>query len=827
MPMRSVIVTWPNLITMSEIGPHLISHSVYDAYNSWIDVDFPKTLERLSREQAIEALEWAVSDIRKSTVCFDRIKHMRRQIYTLCWKKYNDRSTLPLLATGFCSFIRNYETPFWSESLPYIPSSIVYTEKDFYDDKRKRYNLVSEILCNRILSGKDICCYIPQLLMPDDISFIISMIEKNAQRGLQKEWVSCLSYLRYGIPLPEMADKWNYVHYLYPEVFDKNAEGELKRRMSFDDCEEKRRERENRRRKENVEKQEKERKDLLSFYKNIITQKDSYLFLPSFLNYCQRDSKEDSLTFEESELWNSFSLDEKQIIAQIAKVFLIKTPPLKRQKNRFYSSIPLAFRCIYVENAILLDDLPEQIWVKFSKDIFDGIEFDNKGKLKDIIIRMKERYPDTFRKQLLLYINEQIKSGYTVYLEKYEDVLDDEILNVFVSICFSIKCDPLIRFNMLNRICKRNPEILKNVLSKKSFSDSFIKKFGIYTGLLLIDLFPEQRNIFLDAIKRSPQKGKEWFEDLMKIEMFEHELLAIFKKFSIQLLTDFYIWFGAHFPYSERPQHSGCFSPTPIDEIYVFMDRLFYLITESKELSVLDSLERIKNVFPEANWLDEYIKKAKYIELKIHCPVYEHCVIKQIIDINNDLLLFKNAQDLLAVVLAALSDYQTFLTGKENPRIEDLWNSINGKYTHKNEEDFSDHIKSFLDTRLNKHRVFINREVQLNRGLFNRPGSITDIWINASSVKSSKLSLCIEVKGSWNPEAKDSFNSQLIDKYMKEGGAAAGIYLVGWFQSKKCPVKNVWSTRQQMLRFLKSQSAIARKKDILVESTIINCEYRK
>ena len=121
----------------------------------------------------------------------------------------------------------------------------------------------------------------------------------------------------------------------------------------------------------------------------------------------------------------------------------------------------------------------------------------------------------------------------------------------------------------------------------------------------------------------------------------------------------------------------------------------------------------------------------------------------------------------------------------------------------------------------------MNREVQLNRGRNGESGSRTDIWIEALST-STKLSLCIEVKGSWNISARTAMNDQLIAKYMDNNGADAGILLIGWFQSKHCPQKgNIWNNdRNKAREEIKIQEENAIKSGKLIKGIVIDCDYK-
>ena len=175
------------------------------------------------------------------------------------------------------------------------------------------------------------------------------------------------------------------------------------------------------------------------------------------------------------------------------------------------------------------------------------------------------------------------------------------------------------------------------------------------------------------------------------------------------------------------------------------------------------------------------------------------------------------------------TDYQIYLTGKETPRVKDLWNEPDGVVkgvSHKDEESLSDHIKSYLNLVLQK--VVANREVQLNRGDGKGKGAKTDLWLTAISKRDeTQLQLCIEVKGSWNRTCQTAFKDQLCQKYMGAGGANVGIFLVGWFWSGQgCHHKNQWNNdRSEAERFLAAQEAELRNQGYNVRHLIIDCSY--
>ena len=178
------------------------------------------------------------------------------------------------------------------------------------------------------------------------------------------------------------------------------------------------------------------------------------------------------------------------------------------------------------------------------------------------------------------------------------------------------------------------------------------------------------------------------------------------------------------------------------------------------------------------------------------------------------------------MVLESLGRYRQLLSGKKSCRARLLWNVQKNpmKVWHKDEEDFSDDMRNFLERDLKN--LVINREVQLNRGRQGEPGSRTDIWIEViDGAHANKLALCIEVKGSWNRSAKDALENQLIRKYMGDGGADAGILVLGWFDAEPPYVsRNVWNTMEQAHVELMEQAAGARSRGFEISSVVLDCQ---
>ena len=61
---------------------------------------------------------------------------------------------------------------------------------------------------------------------------------------------------------------------------------------------------------------------------------------------------------------------------------------------------------------------------------------------------------------------------------------------------------------------------------------------------------------------------------------------------------------------------------------------------------------------------------------------------------------------------------------------------------------------------------------------------------------------------------------------MGAGGADAGIFLVGWFDSTRCKKNcNVWKDKDAMQEELEKQGAMLHDESFKVQPMIIDCSY--
>jgi hypothetical protein len=151
----------------------------------------------------------------------------------------------------------------------------------------------------------------------------------------------------------------------------------------------------------------------------------------------------------------------------------------------------------------------------------------------------------------------------------------------------------------------------------------------------------------------------------------------------------------------------------------------------------------------------------------------------------------QTADQLLDVVMESLARYQLFIRGDYTP-VRILWNerehdadNENKKPRPRSEIFLSDRICQHLNDDLKKSGILVNREVEITPPMSNGIGERIDIRVDAISKGTrsigERLSVVIEVKGSWNKDLKTAMNDQLRNTYLTAGDCRHGVYLVVYF----------------------------------------------
>jgi hypothetical protein len=521
------------------------------------------------------------------------------------------------------------------------------------------------------------------------------------------------------------------------------------------------------------------------------------------------------------------------MLAAAANDFILSYNGPWPEENVCYPSHIQAFYLLAAKAKNRLIELPAAAWQKFAPELFRAYRHDTFDLDRQTMELFAEHQPDAFLDALAKNLERQLISSGFVGLNTFKPFIGDgDNVARLLAALDSEELEDQKRSHLYEAFWRLDEQRTEKYINERRFATVPLKESGLKTSMYLIASNPQSRfPELLDLLKEDAQWGRDWCLQTLGQSGFQYSPFPkMLKRLSVKELKEFYAWLQRVFPMEEQPHHTGCYSPDAVDNVYEAISAIFDELGSRIDKDVPTALEELATQFPQLTYLKDWAQQSKRMLLERECPTYDIPSIKKLLEGQEKGSVVNTATDLLEVVFDMLKEkYQNFLTGKETPRVRDLWNEPQrGKegVKHKDEATLSDHIKSYLELVLPK--MVINREVKLNRGSGDETGAQTDIWITAfSQCDNTRLRLCIEVKGSWNSSCPTAFHDQLCKKYMGDGGADAGIYLVGWFWSEqKTSHKNQWHNDRSEAECVLQQQERELSQRYKVRHLILDCTYR-
>jgi len=295
-------------------------------------------------------------------------------------------------------------------------------------------------------------------------------------------------------------------------------------------------------------------------------------------------------------------------------------------------------------------------------------------------------------------------------------------------------------------------------------------------------------------------------------------------------LEDLYGWFLEQYPPANDRQVSGAVGP--VDTMRFLRDGTLELLKKRGTFEACDGLARVELRFPQYRWLRFHIDQAEGLACAL---TWEPPSPRDILALGADpnRRFIESSPQLLDLVSESLVRLQAELHG-ELASVGDLWNSEGLEWWPKQEEDISDYVARFLKRDLVDRGIVVNREVQIRRGRRGEmSGQNTDIHVDAVPTEPSQpvhyglISLVIEVKGNWNEGLMTDMERQLRDRYMKNSGCRAGLYVVGHFIAKswrpsdgRRAKSNAWEIG--LLRHRLAEQARELSGSVLIRSVVLD-----
>ena len=823
-------MAWPDLMSVEELIPLLGTKSgkVTDSFSMWLEHDgFVASLSRLSSKDKLKLLSWAVSEIKEHDDRLDCLAEARRSVFLHCWKEERSRRFVPLLAKGIVAYDATYQSPFGNDNDEWRDSSHIFSDTDFSNDVERRREIAKHIVEDTSLPVDAVYGCWMQLLRAEDGEFVVMSLDATANPAIRERWANCLRYIGY-MKLPERTNLWNKLHQEFPKIYSCDAatalaEAEKRdaefaaRRLDF---------------KRASERREAKDRDIISrnvaWAHKVLRRGEANGRFVSLMEVLRQQrpkgTKESLLDFRANTLWPSLSEDDRRKLVEAAYDFLLKCKGPWSDGQTCYPIYAEALCLLYSCGRDKLDRMPVKVWKKVGPELLRYLDFEKFELLLLTVGYFRKLHNRIFREMFFKHSKSQLHAEKFWKIKEARNFFSGK---EFTQLLESLDEDNLTdeqRYNLYDRFFEADYDVTANYVRKK-YTSVLLRGMGLrIVGCVLLSS-PHRFQEFLKELASDAKWGVRWAELVLPREAYHHATITrLLPRLPVRIIKEFYVWLNVHFPPEKEPYHEGAWFCDEKDNLYRAKTFVFNELMSRIEPEAVDAVEELQRRFPKGKWFHDCALRLQHKLLAVRCPIFNAGVVRKLLEGKKRGLVINRAEDLLRVVMDSLARYQTYLTGVDTPQVRYLWNEHDGAVVHRSEEDLSDHLKAFLKQDFRK--IVANREVQLNRGRKGRSGARTDIWVNAiADNQAEPLSLCIEVKGSWNPEVRTAYKAQLVEKYMDDGGAQSGIFLVGWFESKRELKKTSVGIKRDIVRLLAAQDRQLIKSGYKVSHKILDCSF--
>lgn len=246
-------------------------------------------------------------------------------------------------------------------------------------------------------------------------------------------------------------------------------------------------------------------------------------------------------------------------------------------------------------------------------------------------------------------------------------------------------------------------------------------------------------------------------------------------------LAQLYVWLETQFPQAEDiPHPEGVFTPTSRDDVAHLRGNCIGQLANRGTAAAINELSDLTHRFPTYNWLWHNLAQAREKARELAWQAVPPRELLEFVQ-RGDGRLVRNAAEFAEAVMASLERLQAKLNENEHPLAPFLWNldADEKRGRPKSEDRMSDFVLHHLRDDL--PALLVNREVQVQNLNETGIGERADLKLETLDGAGNRLTLIIESKEGWNTELLTAMKAQLHDRYMRQTGAIAGIYLVGWF----------------------------------------------
>ena len=831
---------WPVHLTPEELIDHLVTpqkSNYMGAYSYFLQYDLPASLESsLDKDNAIVLLTWALNYIERYAP-FDTFGRLARTIYTVCWKWSKTPAITQLLAEGYAKALCQRRSPFLKLRYEDERNSIPLLTKDaVLEDVEGRFAVLEALLTfsthDLRISGISSSAF--PLYTQEDLPLLFDRAISDPSGTLFEKWVDCIKTLRTDIA--KYTDRIDRLHELRPDLIDdsKTCYANIeKATQRFEEQEKKWKRREEEIINEMTEKQSKIDNKIKEALHNPNLTSESFERILSLLN---SESTIGPIDISLSPGWDKLTEDEQSIMLDLAQRYLTEGKIYPTEPNHFSYSVACALTALRLLRPDIYSALSRDVWERCSVELLKSVISDNMELLAPLLNTLSEQFPDIATDAVLNVLSQELKGNFISIIHNWGTRLNSEQAAAILNIASDPATDHARCFIIVNSLAQQGKEELVreylDAIFDKGWGVPSDPKFHKLRKLAFVLSPASYKQQLLDALTSDSEWGRRWIET--SVDGYDDDFGEAILSCESCDLGKMYIWLHEQYSKETRPEHEGVYTPTALDKIHRLKNHIINHLSQSGIAGASIVLDSILQRFPEDTWLTNCILDARRAEQATTLPILSVENIKELSKQKMDSrCLLNSVQDLLDLVMNELESYRTYLQG-DNPAVGDLWNSLDPNRPH-DEEYLSDHLKRYLDLRLTTD-VVINREVQIRRKLHKdgRPGSRTDLWVQAFDERGSNLTICIEVKCNWNNLANTALKEQLIDKYMSGQTATAGIFLLGWFEcdgwdrddNRRTAATAIWPDADSALADLQQQAQKEQDNGSAVRSIVIDCTLR-
>ncbi|MCX6590636.1 MAG: hypothetical protein NTZ56_03845 [Acidobacteria bacterium] len=455
-----------------------------------------------------------------------------------------------------------------------------------------------------------------------------------------------------------------------------------------------------------------------------------------------------------------------------------------------------ALRLLQRSAPAILQELPKRVWETCSPSIL-GFPLD---KVEDpdraLVAHALQQAPTAFRTMLrtVLVIESLSPYGMNV-LRRLEEAIDEGIDALLKDIARSSNVSPVALGQILTGLTGR-PSSMGVALAQEIFAatagDPTSNASPVAASHLALYGSASDWELIWTAIQSDAKLG---------MRIFLHagwpgHLEGLSPHLSELQLANLFLWMMQRVPTHDDIPLNGVVNSQHV--LQGWRGRVLNQLTRMGTLEACEQIRRIVAELPnDAGHLKFSLLEAEErMKTQTWTPVQASEIFKVVKDAQWRLV--RNGEHLLDVLIESLDRLQIHLQG-DTPAAVDLWNKFEtGVYRPKEEVELSDYIARHFRIELTERGIIIGREVEIRRGTGGAPGERTDIRVDAIRTQLrhdglDRVSVIVEVKGSWNRGVFTDMEGQLVKRYLKQD-CRHGLYVVGWFN---CPQWDTKDSRQR------------------------------